>query len=162
MQILEDIQLLLLIAAANTAPLVAKSVLGNRFSHPIDGGAVIRDGQPLLGSSKTIRGVTCSILATTILAPLVGLDVAIGFWIGTAAMAGDLLSSFLKRRLGLRPSSKATGLDQIPESLLPTIVAWPALSITIIDVIAIVAIFLVGEILISKALFRLQLRDRPY
>jgi CDP-archaeol synthase len=162
MQILADVQLLLLIAAANTAPLLAKSVLGHRFSRAIDGGAVMWDGRPLLGSSKTIRGVTCSILATTILAPFVGLEVGIGFWIGTAAMAGDLMSSFLKRRRGLEPSSKATGLDQIPESLLPTLAVWQSLSLTIIDVIAIVAIFLVGEILMSKALFRLQLRDRPY
>lgn len=122
----------------------------------------MRDGQPLLGSSKTIRGVTCSIVATTILAPFVGLDIGLGFWIGTAAMAGDLMSSFLKRRLGLGPSSKATGLDQIPESLLPTLATWQALSLTIVDVIAILAVFLVGEILLSKALFRLQLRDRPY
>lgn len=122
----------------------------------------MRDGQPLLGSSKTIRGVTCSIVATTILAPFVGLDIGLGFWIGTAAMAGDLMSSFLKRRLGLGPSSKATGLDQVPESLLPTLATWQALSLTIVDVIAILAVFLVGEILLSKALFRLRLRDRPY
>lgn len=162
MQILADVQLLILIAVANTAPLVAKSVAGRRFSQPIDNGTVMRDGQPLLGSSKTIRGVTGSILATTILAPLVGLDVGSGLWIGAAAMAGDLLSSFLKRRLRLRPSSKATGLDQIPESLLPALAMWQTLSLSFFDVLAIVAIFFIGEILMSKLMFKLQLRDRPY
>ena len=34
----------------------------------------------------------------------------------TMAMVGDLLSSFVKRRLKFQPSSRATGLDQIPES----------------------------------------------
>ena len=162
MQTLADLQLLILIAAANGVPVVAKFVVGRRFSQPIDNATVMRDGQPLLGSSKTIRGVTCSILATTILAPLVGLDVGIGLWIGAAAMAGDLLSSFLKRRMRLRPSSKATGLDQIPESLLPALAMWQKLSLTIVDVLVIVTIFFIGEILMSKLMFRLQLRDRPY
>jgi len=162
MQTYADIQLLILIAVANTAPLVAKIIAGSRFSQPIDNGTVMRDGQPLLGSSKTIRGATCSIAATMILAPLVGLDVGIGLSIGAAAMAGDLLSSFLKRRLRLSPSSKATGLDQIPESLLPTLAMWQTLSLTIVDVIAIVAVFFIGEILMSKLMFRFHLRDRPY
>ena len=39
----------------------------------------------------------------------------IGLLVAATAMAGDLLSSFLKRRLALAPSSQAIGLDQIPE-----------------------------------------------
>src|SRR5262249_58539326 len=60
-----------------------------------------------------------AVLLTSAVAPLVGLPAAIGAIVGGSAMAGDLLSSFVKRRLALVPSSKATGLDQVPESLLP-------------------------------------------
>jgi len=82
--------------------------------------------------------------------------------VGATAMAGDLCSSFLKRRLGLAPSSKATGIDQIPESLLPSLACRHALSLTAVDVLAVTTLFLVGEILLSRLLFRLHFRDRPY
>ena len=76
-------------------------------------------------------------------------------------MAGDLLSSFLKRRLGLAPSSRATGLDQIPESLFPLLACEQLLSLTAFD-IADTAIFLIGEVALSRLLFKFHLRDRPY
>lgn len=162
MQFLDDIRLLILIAAANTAPLLAKSLLGDRFAHPIDSGAVMRDGQPVFGSSKTIRGVSSAVLAATTLAPLLGLPVSFGFLIGASAMVGDLCSSFVKRRLGFKPSSRATGLDQIPESLLPALLGQRLLALPAGDVVAITAAFFVGEIVLSRILFRLKLRDRPY
>jgi CDP-2,3-bis-(O-geranylgeranyl)-sn-glycerol synthase len=162
MQFVNDIRLLILIAAANTAPLVAKSFLGVRFAYPIDNGMMMQDGQPVFGSSKTIRGMLSAIAATTALAPLLGLAASFGFLIGASAMVGDLCSSFIKRRLGLKASSRATGLDQIPESLLPTLLGGRILALTAADMVAITAIFLVGEIVLSRILFRLHLRDRPY
>jgi CDP-archaeol synthase len=77
-------------------------------------------------------------------------------------MAGDLLSSFLKRRLSLPSSSQAIGLDQIPESLLPQLVCIEPLGLTTLDIVAGLVIFLVGGLLISRLLFRLNLRDQPY
>jgi CDP-2,3-bis-(O-geranylgeranyl)-sn-glycerol synthase len=77
-------------------------------------------------------------------------------------MAGDLLSSFLKRRLGLPPSSKASGFDQIPESLFPLLACQLPLSLTAVDILTGTAIFFVGEVLLSRVLFRLHVRDRPY
>ncbi len=162
MQFANDIRLLILIAAANTAPLLAKSLFGDRFANPMDNRAVMRDGQPVFGSSKTIRGVLSAILATTTLAPLLGLAVSFGFLIGASAMVGDLCSSFIKRRFGLKPSSRATGIDQIPEALLPALLGWQPLALTASDVVAITAVFLLGEVVLSRILFRLKLRDRPY
>ena len=77
-------------------------------------------------------------------------------------MAGDLLSSFVKRRLALPPSSKATGLDQVPESLLPALACHGALVLTLADIALVVAVFFVGEIIFSRLFFHLGLRDRPY
>ena len=39
--------------------------------------------------------------------------------LAVGAMAGDLVSSFMKRRLRLKSEAQAVGLDQIPEVLLP-------------------------------------------
>ena len=162
MQYLLVLKLLILLTVANGTPVVAKLLLGDRFSRPLDGGVQPRDGRPLFGSSKTIRGILLSVLLTSACAPLLGLEFKIGAVVGATAMAGDLCSSFAKRRLGLAPSSKATGLDQIPESLFPMLASWHALSLTAIDILAITAIFMVGEIWLSRILFKLHFRDRPY
>jgi CDP-2,3-bis-(O-geranylgeranyl)-sn-glycerol synthase len=162
MQYLLIVQLLILLAVANVTPLAAKLLLGDRFSIPLDGNFKLPDGQPLFGSSKPIRGILLSVLATSLCAPLFGLEFRIGTIVGAAAMVGDLCSSFLKRRLGLPPSSKATGIDQVPESQLPLLACRQALSLTGIDIVAIAAIFFVGEVLLSRLLFRYRLRDRPY
>ncbi len=76
-------------------------------------------------------------------------------------MAGDLLSSFLKRRLALAPSSRATGIDQIPESLFPLLACRSALVVDA-SMSRRGSLFLIGEILLSRVLFRLHVRDRPY
>ena len=72
---------------------------------------------PWFGPSKTIRGVVLATLATAAAAGVLGLGWKVGALLGVVAMAGDLLASFIKRRLGLAPSSQAVGLDQIPEVL---------------------------------------------
>jgi hypothetical protein len=155
-------QLLILLTLANGSPVVAKLVLGSHFSDPLDRDAKFIDGKPLLGRSKTMRGLLVAIAVTVAGALLLGLDFKIGLWAGAAAMAGDVLSSFLKRRLGFAGSSRATGLDQIPESLLPVLACRQALSLTAADMLAVCAIFFVGEVLLSRLLFGLRLRDRPY
>jgi CDP-archaeol synthase len=156
------VQMLILLALANGTPVFAKKILGERFSRPIDGGLRFFDGRPLLGSSKTIRGALLAILAATAGAPLIGLDWKIGALVGILAMVGDLISSFTKRRFAMASSSQARGLDQIPESLLPALACRGALALTVLDILAIVLIFFVGEMVLSRLLFRFGLRDRPY
>ena len=134
-------QLTILLAVANATPLVVKDLLGNRFSYPIDGRVRWVDGQPFFGSSKTIRGVVLSVLATSGCAPLVGLEWQFGATVASIAMAGDLCASFVKRRLKLPAGSRATGLDQVPESLFPLLACAKALSLTVTDIVLTVSIF---------------------
>ncbi|MCC6468260.1 MAG: CDP-archaeol synthase [Alphaproteobacteria bacterium] len=162
MQPLVDLQLLVLLAVANGTPVFAKKLLGDRFAWALDGGARFVDGQPLFGRSKTIRGIVLAVLVTTAIAPLIGLDGSIGLEVGALAMAGDLFSSFLKRRLRLAPSSMALGLDQVPESLFPLLACRAALSLSAADIVVCVAVFFLGELAISRLLYRLGIRDRPY
>jgi CDP-diglyceride synthetase len=156
------LQSLVLIIAANGAPVLFKRLFGARFARPVDGGLFLRDGHPLLGRSKTWRGVVAGVLLTVCAAPVIGLPWHAGALVGASAMAGDCVSSFTKRRLGLEPSSMALGLDQVPESLLPGLVCGIYLSLGLIDVVAIVLVFLVGELALSRLLFAMRLRDRPY
>jgi hypothetical protein len=162
MQIWPLLQSILLLTLANGAPVVAKKVLGAHLAFPLDAGARFFDGQPLLGPSKTIRGVVTSIVTTAVVAPLLGLSLATGGLVAALAMIGDLFSSFVKRRLKFPSSSQAIGLDQVPESLLPLLVCKETLSLTSIDVAIGVGIFVLGELILSRLLYDLRFRDEPY
>ena len=162
MQIVVILELLALLTVANGAPVVARRLLGDRLSFPLDGHARFIDGRPLLGASKTIRGLVVSVVATSILALLLRMRLSTGILVGVGAMSGDLLSSFTKRRLGLKPSSRATGLDQIPESLVPALMCWHRLSLGAADAVAVAGLFLLGDIVLSRLLYRMHIRDRPY
>ena len=162
MQIFLILQLLILLAVANGTPVLAKTILGDRLARPLDGGTVFVDGRPLFGPAKTIRGIVLALLATPLAAALMGLPWRLGALVAALAIAGDLFSSFVKRRLGLPSSSMALGLDQIPESLFPLLAARLLVPVSFLDVIVGVAIFFAGEIVLSRILFHLNLRDRPY
>ena len=162
MRYLSILQLLFLLALANGSPVIAKRILNNHCSWPLDGNVKFFDGRPVFGASKTIRGILVSIAITSAAAPLIGLPLKIGLLVAIMAMAGDLLSSFVKRRLGLQSSSRAIGLDQLPEFLLPLLACRLPLSLTALDIIAGTAIFFVGEVALSRALFKLHIRDQPY
>ena len=162
MHLLLILQILLLMTVANGTPIVAKKIFGPRFARPLDAGSIFFDGQPLFGSSKTIRGILASILVTTGIAPLIGLDLTTGAIVSAAAMAGDLLSSFAKRRLNLSPSSQALGLDHVPESLFPMLACRQTLSLTIVDIALGVGLFFIGGLILSRLLFHAHLREEPY
>jgi CDP-2,3-bis-(O-geranylgeranyl)-sn-glycerol synthase len=156
------LQLLILLMLANGTPVIAKKMLGVRYSYPLDGNLTFADGRPVFGRSKTIRGVVLAVLVTTVGSPLIGLGWKTGLFVGSFAMAGDLFSSFCKRRLGLPSSSRASGLDQIPESLLPLLACRDLLALTAADIVVCVVMFVIGEVVLSRLLYAVRLRDRPY
>src|SRR5215472_240031 len=142
--------------------LFAKKGLGDRFAQPVDGGLPLPVGQPLFGPAKTVRGVIFSILANPLAAWLMGFDWQVGALIAAGSVAGDLFSSFVKRRLGLPASSMAIGLDHVPESLFPLAACRLLLPVTFLDIFVGVAIFFAGGLILSPILFRWHIRDRPY
>ena len=156
------IQCLVVLTLANGVPVIAKKLLGGWLAWPIDGGWILWDGQPLLGRSKTLRGVLLAIVSSAVGGLLVGLDMETGVRIGFVAMAGDFVSSFLKRRLRLAPSAEAPGLDQVPESLFPFLAVKNLLGLSAWDILVGVGAFWIGELVISRLLYTLHIRDRPY
>ncbi len=155
-------QLLLLLLIANGAPIIAQRLFGHRAGWPLDGGRRLSDGQPWFGSSKTVRGIAAAVLACAIAAPLLGVSVLVGVLIAAGAMAGDLLSSFIKRRLGIPPSGRMPGLDQLPESVLPTLLAGGQLGLSPAWGLAVVLMFVVLELILARILYALHIRRRPY
>jgi CDP-2,3-bis-(O-geranylgeranyl)-sn-glycerol synthase len=57
---------------------------------------------------------------------------------------------------------KATVLDQVPESLFPLLACQHELSLTIVDTVVTVVLFFVIGMALSRLLYKLHLRERPY
>ena len=155
-------KVMLLLGVANGTPILARKLFKDRFAWPLDGGLRFIDGRPLFGHSKTIRGLVLSLLGTTLAAPALGFDWQLGLTVGAFAMLGDLTSSFGKRRLDRPTSSRAVGLDQIPESLFPLLACQDRLGLQLWDVVLLVLLFIALELLLSRLLYRLRIREQPY
>ncbi len=156
------IHLLLLIIVANASPIIVRKLLHNKYAWTIDGGLNFIDGRPLFGYSKTWRGIAGAVLITAIAGLALGYTVQTGALIGLLAMAGDLFSSFIKRRLKLPPSSMAPMVDQIPESFLPALLMMQVFGLNASSVTVLVVLFIIFELLVSVILYRWGIRQRPY
>ena len=159
---LSFLHLLLLIIVANGVPVILRAALGRRLSRPIDFGYCLPDNRPLLGVSKTWRGVVSSVLGTAAAAVILGYAPETGALVAVYAMAGDALSSFVKRRIGLAPHSMAPLLDQVPESLLPAVMMRHSFGVDTEAIIILVAAFVAAVLLLSVVLFKLGVRKKPY
>ena len=156
------LSILLLLGVANGSPVFARRLLKERFGAPIDGGRTLSDGQPVFGGSKTVRGLVVSVCSTTLVALVLGLAWSVGMVIALGAMVGDLFSSFVKRRLRLEAHAQAFGLDQVPEALLPLLLLRNRLELSELEIAMLLTEFVALQIVLSRLLFRLGIRDRPH
>ena len=134
-------KLVLLLVISNGAPVLARLLLGQRFSQPLDRTLQFIDKKPLLGPAKTVRGIVSAIVLTSLMAPLFDLSLSQGALFALLSMCGDLVSSFIKRRLGITSSRSAPLLDQLPETLLPLWVMHPVLKETLQEACAAMLVF---------------------
>lgn len=95
---------------------------------PIDGGRTW-NGRRLLGDGKTWRGTAAGVAAGTLLAAILdvvagplaaatgltlpGIPLDVGFALALGAMLGDIVASFVKRRIGQVRGESLPGLDQL-------------------------------------------------
>jgi hypothetical protein len=157
-----ELKLLALLIVANGAPIIVADVLRAHWATPVDCGLRLADGQALFGSAKTWRGLAGAFVFTVPCALLLGLPANIGVLMAAGAMLGDLISSFVKRRLRFESSNQALVLDQIPESLLPLLAVQAFIALSLAQIVVLVLAFMVLELLLSRVLFKLHLRNRPF
>ncbi len=91
---------------ANATPVV----LGGGGS--LDGDKKWLDGKPLFGDHKTVRG-TLSGLAAGFLVGLIQQTPYRGAILSIGAIVGDLIGSFIKRRMNLEPGTLLPLIDQM-------------------------------------------------
>jgi CDP-2,3-bis-(O-geranylgeranyl)-sn-glycerol synthase len=156
------IQSLVLLIAANSAPILTRKIFGNHLNKPIDNGYKLGDGYSLLGNSKTWLGFYAALFFSTIVALYLGLKPITGTLFAILSMTGDLLSSFIKRRMGKAESCLVRGLDTIPESLLPLWFLNDLLSLNAVEITIIMGLFFLCEEFISPLLYKLNIKNNPY
>lgn len=131
--VLASLYLFLPAYAANMAPVIAKRFnLFPSLARPLDGGRTLWRS-PLFGPHKTLRGLLVGLTAAVIVASLQRLgtrgegvfrvlsappheDTSALLWgsaLGGGALVGDLVKSFVKRRLGIPPGQRWFPWDQL-------------------------------------------------
>lgn len=125
-EILTIIFFLIPAGIANMAPVLVKKI--NFLNYPIDFGKKI-SGDRIFGENKTYRGfffgILLSIIAALIQKSVYPTDLSVlvnynevnvfllGFLLGFGALFGDLVKSFFKRRLKIKPGKSWVPFDQI-------------------------------------------------
>jgi len=147
---------------ANATPVV----LGG--GPPLDGGKKFIDGRRIFGDGKTVRGFVAGIVAGTAIGVLQGIAkgplshyLSLGFLLALGALLGDLMGSFVKRRLGIERGGALPGLDQLGFVVIALLLASP---VEVPSWQVIVAIFLITPALHLATNFigyKLGLKSRP-
>ena len=159
---IESLQLLTLIIIANGSPILIRLLLNDSFDLAVDFGQKLPDNRRVFGDSKTWRGIVAALASTAIAAWLFGYLVTTGLLVAAYAVLGDLIASFIKRRLAMPPSSMAPLLDQVPESLLPAWMLMHIFKLDMMSVIILVLTFIIVELGLSHILYKWGIRKRPY
>lgn len=152
---------LVLLLIANGVPVLTGALKRTRTASPIDNGLRLADGHRLLGTAKTWRGLLAALGATMLAAYLLGYGIVTGFFFAIGAMAGDLLASFCKRRLGRTEGSHVRGLDTVPESFLPLLMVKSPLGVDWFEIAILVGAFYLIEEWLSPLLYKWHLRQQP-
>ncbi len=119
--ILQTFWLLLPAGVANMSPVLFKKI--NFLNYPVDLGMKFRK-KPLFGKNKTYRGFffgTLMSILTVYIESLFHLDniigynniILLGLLLGFGALLGDVIESFFKRQLDIKPGKSLIPFDQI-------------------------------------------------
>lgn len=154
-------KMLTLVWSINLTPLLLAFFFHRKWDGPLDRGRKFSDGEALFGSHKTLRGVVGGVLAGLILGPFLGFPWHVGLGCGVLSMLGDLLSSFVKRRIGLEAGKVVPGLDQVFEGGLPLLVLAPHYSLNMLQMLTYLGIFGLGAYGGSSLLHK-TLMTRPF
>ena len=158
---------------ANMAPVIAKKIF-NSLAIPIDFNKKIGN-KPILGKNKTFRGLIFGVLFAVIIAYLqfwlyknnifAGITIAdysnwllIGFLMGFGAIFGDLVESFVKRRLDYEPGKSFVPWDQTDFVIGALIFVYPLVVLPLIKIITILLLSFILHIIVNHSAFYMGIR----
>jgi CDP-2,3-bis-(O-geranylgeranyl)-sn-glycerol synthase len=148
---------------ANATPVVAGG------GTPLDGGRLFIDGRRIFGDGKTVRGFLAGLAAGVLVGLVEGAltgsfshYLLLTFLLAAGALLGDLLGSFIKRRLGIRRGGAAPGLDQLGFVVIALLLASPVFLPSWGVIAAILIITPPIHLGTNFAGYKLGLKARPY
>ena len=127
----------------------------------LDGGEKWLDGKPFLGSHKTLRGCIFGTLAGLIIGVIQGNPLA-GLTQGFGAILGDLIGSFLKRRLDIAPGASLPILDQIDFILTAILISQPFTRATFTEMTVITIVTIPIHYLVNYISWMTKMKDHPW
>ncbi len=153
--------------AANGAPVVGSRILYGP-GHPIDMGLTLPDGRRLLGDGKTfegfIFGMTIGVAAGLLLLALLDKPPITASILSSAgALAGDIIGSFIKRRMGLERGVQAPLLDQLDFYIGALATLWLAgYRFDPASIIIVALVILVLHVATNRLAYLLGLKSVPW
>ncbi len=118
-QVMVPTKVLLLLLCINGIPPLLARFFPEAANGPLDNNRRFFDGYPIFGRHKTIGGFLCGILTGGIIGYLIGFSFALSLLAGLLGMLGDILTSFIKRRLRLAEGTELPIFDQAFEGGFP-------------------------------------------
>jgi len=146
---------------ANIVPGLVKKM--GFLDYPIDFNKTF-GGKRVFGSHKTWRGLLFGILSASLITLLQSRGLLVGFIIGTGTLFGDLVGSFIKRRLGLKPGGKNLLIDEMPGTIFALVFAalFNLLTINIYQCLFLIIINLPLHILANKFWYKIGIKEVPW
>lgn len=161
---------------ANMAPVIVKKI--NFLKIPIDFNKKIND-KPIFGKNKTFRGLVFGIIFAMIITYLQSLlyknglfvEISItdysnwgliGFLMGFGAIFGDLVESFVKRRLNYEPGKSFVPFDQLDFVVGALIFVYPLVTLSLNKIIIILLLSFVLHVIVNHFAFYMGIRKEKW
>ncbi|MDA1169058.1 MAG: CDP-archaeol synthase [bacterium] len=155
---------------ANSAPIFASKLNALKsLNKPLDYGISWR-GQRVLGDNKTIRGLVSGIISGGVVGAILFFLIAqkpyhsflfalaYGTATGCAALVGDSIKSFLKRRFGIVPGALWIPFDQIDFVIGATVVAMFFVEISLPTILFAIIFIGILSFIVSSLGFALHIK----
>lgn len=159
------LKILTLLWVINFVPPLLTFIFEDKGKTPLDLGYRLRDSNYLFGSHKTFRGFFGGVGAGVLAGVLLGIPWWLGLGAGLLAMAGDLSSSFIKRRTGISSGEIVPILDQGFEGLFPLLLLAPYFSLSAGGILLLLVLFslgaFVGSLFLNRVLLATPFADYP-
>ncbi|MBS7614372.1 CDP-2,3-bis-(O-geranylgeranyl)-sn-glycerol synthase [Candidatus Bathyarchaeota archaeon] len=139
---------------------------------PIDMYRKFRDGKPIFGPHKTVRGFTSGLVIGTFVGWIqetyglsVGLpqgSIILGFALSLGALLGDLFGSFIKRRMNLEPGAHLPLSDQLDFVLAALLFSLPVQPPSLMHAVIIVVLTAPIHYMVNIMAYLLKLKKTPW
>jgi len=175
--ILQCFYFILPVYFANMAPVIVKKIFNN-LAFPLDFNKKINN-RPVFGKHKTFRGLIFGVIfaiiitfiqyilySNNILTDIAIIDYSnwllIGFLMGSGAIFGDLIESFVKRRMNYKSGKPFVPFDQLDFVVGGLIFISPLVVLSLNKVIVILILSFILHIIINHFAFYTKIRKEKW